>query len=101
MILLVASQVLGELSNAIGQDSDLNFRGTGILVVAMKIFDRLGLYFLNFGGEKPRALQVSVSTAINRRAGPVTGEIIPEKSCLQIPSVLNLRKLIHFERRLL
>ncbi len=45
LILLVASQMLGELGNAIGQDGDLHFRRTGILVVAMKTFDRLGLDF--------------------------------------------------------
>jgi hypothetical protein len=45
LILFVGSQMLGELRNAVGQDCDLYFRGTGIRVVAMKILDRLGLNF--------------------------------------------------------
>lgn len=45
LILLVVSQVLGKLSNAIRQDGDLYFRRTCVLLVAMKTLDRLRLDF--------------------------------------------------------
>jgi hypothetical protein len=84
LILLVALQMLGELSNAVGQDGDLHFRRTGILVVAVKILDCLGLNFFCKRHDvcflSYEISQVSVPTALTVGQDQSRTEIIPEKN---------------------
>ena len=46
LIVLVCAQVLGQLEDAAGQDGHLDFRRTGIGLVAVVIGNDLGFYFL-------------------------------------------------------
>lgn len=43
VIFLVFLQVLGDLRNTLGDDTDLHLRGTGVLFVSLKLSDDLGL----------------------------------------------------------
>ena len=42
----VGAQMVGQLVDALGQDGDLDFGGTGIAVVAVVLADQCGLRFL-------------------------------------------------------
>ena len=50
VVVLVGAQVLGQLVDASGQDSDLNLGGTGIAFVSSVLQDNLGLLFLQNHG---------------------------------------------------
>ena len=50
VVMLVHAQVIGQLVDASGQDSDLNLGGTGIAFVSCVLQDNLGLLFLQNHG---------------------------------------------------
>ena len=51
--MLVGTQMLGQLVDTSGQDSDLNLGGAGIAFVSSVVQDNLGLLFLQNHGKYP------------------------------------------------
>lgn len=94
--------MLGQLRDAVGQNRDLNLRRAGVLLVAMKTFDRLRLNFLCEGHDVCfsflKKLQVSMLIAINRQQDQSRGGIIPEfawsipRFCGQVPGQVVTQK---------
>ena len=49
VILLVGLQVLGEVVDSLGENGNLNLRGTRVALVGRILFDNCGLFFLQHG----------------------------------------------------
>ena len=54
VVVMVALEVLGEVVDAIGQDSDLNFGGTGVGFVKSVSNDYFGFFFLSHHSDSPQ-----------------------------------------------